>query len=79
MLDHLFGVFVNELSEIFDQSVVFVKESNHGVWKTDGQIALKNNTIETFDTSLDVVLKKLYKGVHGVSEERSHLPFTMQI
>jgi len=69
MLDHLFGMFVNKFPEIFlscliffEGGVVFVKESNHGVWKTDGQITLKNNTIKTIDTFLDVVREKLYKG-----------------
>lgn len=67
VLDDAFGVFVDELSEVFDEDVVSVEETDHGFGVAERQIALKNDTIETFDASLDFVLENSYKIVHGVS------------
>ncbi|MCL2624980.1 MAG: hypothetical protein FWD31_15055, partial [Planctomycetaceae bacterium] len=77
-----FGVLVDEFSEIFDENVVLVEEPVHGIGPSDGQIALKNDTIKTIDPTLDFVLELLYKIVHGVSafggyllDEETNIPY----
>ena len=67
VLNDTFSMFVDEFPEVFDEGIVVIEESNHRLGITEGQIPLKNEAIKTIDTSLNVGLKFLYKGIHGVS------------
>ena len=67
VLNDTFSMFVHKFPEVFDEGIVVIEESNHRLGITEGQIPLKNEAIKTIDTSLDFVVKMLYKRVHGVS------------